>query len=171
MQWDKKISRRTFFQVDGGDGYGYRGLVNVRKTVTLSSSSIMLNTPFYVTGTEKMDIGGHTYTVYRLLNAQWTKMTLNSVVNEDPNVYFDNEQLSKTIKTNLESRGRGWDSKEKVDKLLKAQADKSGLYNEYGYIENFQENWYAPELGMMVKSRSYDSHGALQMESVVKSIK
>lgn len=169
--WDLKTSRRTFMQFDGGDGYAYRGYVNMRKTVVMSSSSIILNTPFYVTGKEQMTIAGRTYTVYRLLNAQWMKSTTNSVVKEDPNVYFDDEQLSKAIKLNLESRGRGWDTKEKIDKLLKASADKIGLYNEYGYIENFQESWYAPELGMIVRTRFYDPYGALQMESVVKSIK
>jgi hypothetical protein len=43
--------------------------------------------------------------------------------------------------------------------------------NDQGYLVNVQESWYAPELGLMVKSKMYDGTGALQMESAVVSIK
>ncbi len=170
--YDLTTTRRTFFQVDGGDGYGYYGFVNVRKKHKMSVSSITVNTPYYVAGKEDIQIAGRTFTAYKLLNAQWMKSITNDVVTEDPTRYFDNEQLSNSIKENLKSRGRGLDGKEGVDRLLKNASEKAGMApNEYGYLENYQESWYVPELCMIVKSKFYDAYGALQMESKVVAIK
>lgn len=170
--YDLTTTRRTFFQVDGGDGYGYYGFVNVRKKHKMSVSSITVNTPYYVAGKEDIQIAGRTFTAYKLLNAQWMKSTTNDVVTEDPTRYFDNEQLSNSIKDNLKSRGRGLDNKEAIDRLLKNASEKVGMApNEYGYLENYQESWYVPELCMIVKSKFYDAYGALQMESKVVAIK
>jgi len=169
--YDLTTNRRNFFEVDGGNGYSYSGFVNIRKKHKMTVSSIIMNTPYFVSGTEDMQIAGKTFTAYKLLNAQWTKTTTNDVATEDATTFFDNERLNTIVKNNLSMRARG-ENKEAVDKLLKTAAEKTGMTaNEYGYMENYQENWYVPELGMIVKSKFYDAYGALQMESKVVAIK
>jgi hypothetical protein len=169
---DLKTSRKEYFNFSGGDGYSYSGFVNVRKTRTMQLNSIMINTPFYVVAKEEIEISGKKYIAYKLLNEQWTKGTNNAVVNEDPNVFFNDKYVSDKIKENLSNRGRGWDTPEKKAEILEKMQTQTGMTtNEQGYMINLQENWYAPELGLIVKSKFYDGTGALQMESKIVSIK
>ena len=170
--YDLKTSRREFFNFSGGDGWSYSGFVNVRKTRNMQINSIILNSPFYVVAKEELEISGKKYTAFKLLNEQWTKTNVNTVVKEDPSIYFEDKGLSDKIKANLRDRGRGWDTPERKAEILEKMQSQSGLVtNEQGYQVNLQENWFVPELGMVVKSRFFDGTGALQMESRMVSIK
>jgi len=170
--YDLKTSRREYFNFSGGDGYSYSGFVNVRKTRTMQVNSISISTPFYVAGMEEIEISGKKYTVYKLLNEQWSKISSNAMVQDDPTVYFGDKYLSDKVKDHLEARGRGWDTPERTAKIqAKMEAATGMTKNEQGYLVNVQENWYSPLLGMIVKSKLYDGSGALQMESNIVSIK
>lgn len=174
--YDLKTSRKEFFNFSETDysGYGtsYSGFVTVRKTRTMQVNSISISTPFYVAGMEEIEISGKKYTVYKLLNEQWSKISSNAVVQDDPTVYFGDKYLSNKVKDHLEARGRGWDTPERTAKIqAKMEAATGMAKNEQGYLVNVQENWYSPQLGMIVKSKLYDGSGALQMESNIVSIK
>jgi hypothetical protein len=165
-------SRREFFNFSGGDGYSYSGFVNVRKTRTMQINSIFISTPYYVVSKEEIEIGGKKYIAYKLLNEQLSKSNLNTTAKDDPNDFFYDKYLSDKIKENLANRGRGWDTPEKKAEILEKMQSQTGLVtNEQGYSVNLQENWYVPELGLIVKSRFFDGSGALQMESRIVSIK
>lgn len=170
--YDLKTSRREYFNFSGGDGYSYSGFVNVRKTRSMQLNSIFINTPYYVVAKEEVEVAGKKYTAYKLLNEQLSKSSLNTVVEEDPNDFFKDKYLSDKIKENLANRGRGWDTPEKKAEILEKMQSQTGLAtNEQGYTVNLQENWYVPELALIVKSRFYDGTGALQMENRITSIK
>lgn len=170
--YDLKTSRREFFNFSGGDGYSYSGFVNVRKTRTMQINSIFIYTPYYVVSKEEIEIAGKKYTAYKLLNEQLSKSNLNTTAKDDPNDFFNDKYLSDKIKENLANRGRGWDTPEKKAEILEKMQSQTGMVtNEQGYSVNLQENWYVPELGLIVKSSFFDGTGALQMESKIISIK
>jgi hypothetical protein len=170
--YDLKTSRSEYFNFSGGDGYSYSGFITVRKTRTMQINSIFINTPYYVVSKEEIEVAGKKYTAYKLLNDQLSKSNINTIVKEDPNDFFNDKYLSEKIKNNLTDRGRGWDTPEKKAEILEKMQSQTGLAtNEQGYNVNIQENWYVPELGLIVKSRFFDGTGALQMESKIVSIK
>ncbi|MDX2001728.1 MAG: hypothetical protein SFW35_04825 [Chitinophagales bacterium] len=169
---DLKTSRREYFNFDAGTGYSYSGFVTVRKTRTMQVNSITINTPYYVVAKEEVEVAGKKYTAYKLLNEQLSKSNINTVVKDDPSIYFDNKAISDAIKDYLVDRGRGWDTPEKKAEILEKMQSQTGMAtNEQGYLVNLQENWYVPELGLIVKSRYFDGTGALQMESSITAIK
>lgn len=168
---DLKLNRKELFRF-GKDGYSYSGYVNVRKTVRMQVNNIMMNTPYLVAGTEQIEISGKTYTAYHLINEFWTKLNSNAVVTEDPATYFNDKALSDMVKEHLAERGRGWDTPERKAAILEKMQSATGMTtNAQGYMVSMQENWYVPELGLMIRSRSYDASGALQMESKVTAIR
>lgn len=169
--YDLKTSRREFFQT-GDEHTMYWGFVNVRKTRTMQVNSILIYTPFYVVDKKELEIAGKKYTAYKLLNEGWSKISSNAIVKDDPNDFFDNKVLSDMIKDNLKNRGGKWDTPEKRAEILEKMQSQTGMAtNEQGYNVSLSENWYVPEFGMIVKSKTYDGTGALQMESKIVSIK
>lgn len=170
--YDLKTSRKEYFNFSGSDGYSYSGFVNLRKTRTMQVNSISICTPFYVVAKEELEIGGKKYIAYKLLNENWFKINSNTIAKDDPSDLFNDKNLSDKIKDNLANRGRGWDTPEKKAEILEKMQSQTGVVtNEQGFMVSLQENWYVPELGLIAKSRNFDSAGALQMESRVVSIK
>jgi hypothetical protein len=172
--YEFKITAKRFFNFSEtdykGNGTNYSGFVTVRKTVKQNSNSITVYTPYTVVGKEDIQISGKTYTAYKLFNAQWIKSTGNNVVTEDPQVYFNDPNLSNKVKDYFSGLANK-KSYQRAMERLNAKLDKFSFTNEYGYMENLMENWFVPELGIFVKSKMYDGDGAVMMETRVISIK
>lgn len=168
--YDLTTSRKqyfTFSDVNSATGVGtsYSGVVNIRKTTTMQVNNLFVYTPYQVVSQEEVEVSGKKYIAYKLENENWMKMTSNAVVKEDPSVYFNSDYLTKRINESLNSS-----SKEEQEKINKKMMSATGM-NDEGYYVTKQENWYVPELGIMVKTKSYDFWGALSSESRVVSIK
>lgn len=104
----------------------------------------------YCSGTEKLTIAGVEETAYIIDSQQWAQSKLNRD--------YSAERQDLANKTEAEF--------EMFRERIASNSIKKGYTNSEGYVVSYFKEWFVPGYGV-VKSESYDIHGAIQSQSKV----
>ena len=174
--WTSEMSEKAFlgrksethndFGIHVDSETGVRSLGNFKITTTSNvyetvkheveiSENITSNVIHYYTAfcsrTDKLTVAGTERTAYIIESQQWAKGKLNREYTAE------RQDLANKTKAEFENF---------LDKINK-KAVKRGYTNADGYIVSYFKEWFVPGYGI-VKSESYDAHGAIQSQSFVK---
>lgn len=162
-----KTTNESGFAVDSRTGQSFVGAytktttsavyksIDVKVRQTLSSEGHIIHyVGAEVTGEEDITVSGVTYKTYIIESQTWSKQKL------DASYESADEEVNR-------------EQKRLMDKML-AKHDKmmvkKQLTNDKGYMVSYTKEWFAPTLGSMLKSESYDMYGGIAGGSLVTSL-
>ena len=148
------------FDPNGDWGYGrkqktethnvYRNIAHTVDVTEQVQGQIIYYLYAWVTAKESLEIGGQQREAFVIESQSWAKT--DRIVNYETEAQHIAEQMrAKQIKA------ENWIAKRTV---------KRGYTNEAGYVITFRKEWFVPGIGI-VRSETYDNHGAIQTRSEV----